>query len=107
MQEHRASPAWSLILSVGLLCVVPLFVCACGHLDWMALFVTAPAAALAWRGLLISQSNLYATGEEPRGSNIIFFVTAVLIATLAGVVLGKNFADVAWLGHDPLWRLRG
>jgi hypothetical protein len=86
--------AWSMALSAALLVVTPAFVCTCGHLDASVLPVTLPAALLAWRALVLANK---------RGS---LLAPAILIAVVAGVVLGKNVADVVWLGHDPLWPFR-
>jgi len=103
MTPARVDPLSPLLLSVLFLTLASLFVCGCGFLIWEALFGTMPAVIFAWRGLLRANALLR---EKATATHLVALVLAMVVATIAGVLLGKTIADVVWLGHDPLLPLR-
>jgi hypothetical protein len=83
---------WQVVAAIPLIFFAPATICACGHMDWLSLAFTGPAAGLAWWGLC-------------RSSRAGIWVALVLFTTvLATLVLAKNMADILWFGHHALLR---
>ncbi|MEN6449543.1 MAG: hypothetical protein ABFC96_03545 [Thermoguttaceae bacterium] len=89
-----ASPGWPLGLAVVLLLQVALLAYGCGCLSAFALPLSYPAIMFAWQALLLAN-------DRNR-----LLVPAAIVAIVAGVVFGKNLADVVWLGQSPLLPFR-
>jgi hypothetical protein len=86
-----AANAISILSGVITACLVPAFVCTCGHLDAFALIFTAVLAACAWYAFLLGKATHFA-----------WRVVRIAVVVLLTGVLAKNTADVLWFGHNPL-----
>lgn len=88
----RAVLAWqSLVAGVGAFVFIPSFMCTCGHLGVAALLATVPAGLLAWWGFT-------------RPLSVIGRVVAGGVVVLVTLALAKNLMDIAWFGHDAMFR---
>ena len=66
-------------------------VCACGYMDWVSLPGNFIAFALSWGAFML--------GKDRRPLTRVLIVVACVMAS---IVLLKNFADILWIGHEPL-----
>lgn len=83
--------AWqSVVAAVGIVFIPP-FMCIRGHLDVTALVATVPTVSLAWWGFA-------------RRSSLTGRILACGVVALASVGFAKNLLDIAWFGHNPLFR---